>query len=200
MLKVSDIQNDQTVYVRNRTKSDLSLTIKDDAGTAHLIRVLRASIPQDITEIVTSEQLKKSVSFKKAIAQGYLEILPNDEAENELATDDAKMELAHIKKKLSRMPKELMIDEAQPDKGTSVTPTDAVAGSQEDEEIRSEVKDVAIDEDSSAEDKYARLLFLFKEQPFNRKELDWLLSRIPDNDSSNAKLLGWLAQQKKKLK
>ena len=185
MINVADIsKTDKHVYVINNTKTDISITVKDSDGVSRLVRILRASIPQDAAEVVSPLVLKRTASFKRAIANDYLTLVEEQEAVRLLSTSQAKIELAAIRKKLSRIPKELMVT-------SEVTPLEAISGGTADSNIRSEVKDIAVDEEEPADDKYARLIALDKEEPLTSDEVTWLLSRIPTR-TEYKELTGWL--------
>lgn len=184
ILDISD--SAKHVYIINNTKTDISITVKDEDGASRLLRILRASIPQDAAEIVSPSVLKKCSSFKRALASGYLTLCDEKQAEKVLATSEAKIEFASIKKKLSRIPQELMVtnDEA--------TPIEAVSGTATDGTIRAEIKDIALDVDESSDDKLARLISLNKEEPISEEEKTWLVSRLPERFSQ---VLSWLNKQ-----
>lgn len=181
---LSDVRKDaKHVYVINNTKTDISITVRDEDGISRLIRILRASIPQDAAEIVSVSVLKKAAPFKRAIASGYLTVVDENEAEAILNMPESKIELASIKKKLSRIPQELMVTSEE------TTPLEAISGTATDGTIRSEIKDIALDEEESADDKFARLMVLDKEEALTSHEKTWLISRLP---SSFTDIIAWL--------
>lgn len=176
------------VYVINRTKSDISITVKDEDGVSRLLRILRASVPQDAAEIVSPLVLKKTAAFKRAVANGYLVMVTDAEAEARLATPEAKIELASIKKKLSRIPEELMVDGA----ASPASPLEAISGTASDASIRSELKDIAVDDEETCDDKYSRVLMLHNEDPITADEATWLISRLPTEGNKYAPIIEWL--------
>lgn len=184
-ISILDVKKDaKHVYVLNKTKTDLSITVRDDDGAPRLLRILRSFIPQDVAEVVTPAMLKKAAPFKRALANGYIAILSDKEAEAALSTREGKMELANLRKKLSRIPQELMVNGVE-----ETTPVEAVSGTINDDTIRSEIKDAALDEEESSDDKLSRLMLLHKEEPINENEKTWLLSRLPE---SYAEIINWL--------
>lgn len=183
-ISILDVKKDaKHIYVINNTKTDISITVRDDDGVSRLIRILRASIPQDVAEVVTPAMLKKASSFKRAISSGYISIISDIEAQKMLSTPEAKRELASIRKKLSRIPQELMVNTEE------TTAIESVSGTVSDNTIRAEVKDVALDEEETADDKFARLLMLNKEDPLTDNEKTWLISRLPERFSE---IIKWL--------
>lgn len=190
MFSIADIKKDaKHVYVINNTKTDISVTVKDDDGISRLVRILRSSVPQDAAEIVSPSILKRTASFKRALANGYLTLISEEEAQERLSSPTAKLELASIRKKLSRIPKELLISNEE------TTPLEAISGGVSDDNIRSEIKDIAVDEDESSDDKLARLITLDNEEPLTSNEITWLLSRLPSNNSEYNEIIAWLQGQ-----
>lgn len=188
-ISITDIKKDaKHVYVINNTKTDISITAKDDDGINRLIRILRSSIPQDAAELVSPAILKRTASFKRAVASEYLTIISDQEAAKRLSTTEAKLELSAIRKKLSRLPKELMVDGDD----ATTTPLESISGGAADANIRPEIKDIAVDEDESADDKLARLLTLHKEEPLTKDEVTWLLSRLPSRGNEYREIVSWL--------
>lgn len=189
-LSIADIKKDaKHVYVINNTKTDISITVRDDDGVNRLLRILRASIPQDAAEMVSPAMLKRTANFKRALSNGYLTLIPEQEAQRLLASSDAKLELASIKKKLSRIPPELMVEHQD------TTPLEAISGGATDENIRAEVKDIAVDEDESADDKLARLLTIHNEEALSSNEITWLLSRLPSKGNEYNEITTWLQRK-----
>lgn len=184
-ISILDVKKDaKHIYVVNKTKTDLSITVRDEDGAPRLLRILRSFIPQDVAEIVTPPMLKKATSFKRALANGYIAIVPEAEAEKVLATKEGKMELANLRKKLSRIPQELMVSNVE-----ETSAVEAVSGTINDDTIRAEIKDAALDEEESSDDKLSRLMLLHKEEPITENEKTWLLSRLPER---YAEIINWL--------
>lgn len=183
-LSLADVMdNAKYLYVINNTKTDISVTVRDDDGISRLIRILRSSVPQDLAEVISPAILKKTASFKRAVSSGYLSVIPEEQARKILSTPHAKVELASIKKKLARIPKELMVS-------GEVTPLEAISGGMSDPNIRPEIKDIAVG-DEPADDKFARLLALNNEQNITTDEATWLLSRLPSSSEYN-EIIQWL--------
>lgn len=183
-IELADLDKDaKHVYVINNTKTDISITVKDEDGTYRLIRILRASIPQDAAEVVSAAILKKTANFKRAVSSGYITIVSEDYASQVLNRPESKVELAALKKKLSRIPPELMVDTQEQ------TPLEAISGTATDGTIRSEIKDISLDTEESSDDKLARLIMLDKEQPISGEEKTWLISRLSSN---YADVIAWL--------
>ncbi len=186
-MSIADISKQaKHVYVVNLTKSDLSVTVKDEDGVSRLLRFLRASIPQDAAEMLSAAMLKKNAQFKRAISSGYLRLVSEEEAEAMLAKPEAKIELAAIRKKLSRIPAELLVE------GSELSPLEAVSGGATSATIREELKDVAVSEDESADDKFARLITLHTEDALSNEEINWLLSRLPTSGNEYKEIIDWL--------
>lgn len=186
-MSITDISKQaKHVYVINLTKSDLSITVKDEDGVSRLLRFLRASIPQDAAEVVSAAMLKKNAHFKRSIASGYLRLVSDEEAEALLARPEAKVELASIRKKLSRIPAELLVE------GSELSPLEAVSGGATSASIREELKDIAVSEDESADDKFARLITLNTEEALSNEEISWLLSRLPTSGNEYKDIIEWL--------
>lgn len=177
------------VYVINCTKSDLSITVKDEDGVSRLLRFLRASVPQDAAEVISASMLKKNAHFKRAIAQGYLRIITDEEAQEILARPESKVELASVRKKLSRVPAELMVE------GSELSPLEAVSGGASSAAIREELKDIAVSDDESADDKFSRLITLNNEEALSNEEISWLLSRLPTSGNEYKSIITWLREK-----
>ena len=189
-MNISDIsKTTKNVYVLNMTASDLSVTVKDEDGVSRLLRILHASVPQNAAEVVSPLILKKAAAFKRSVASGYLRLLDDDEAEARLSTPEAKMELASIKRKLSRIPDELMLNDTS---AAPATPLEAVSGTVNDGTLRAELKDIAVDQDEACDDKFSRLLTLHNESPITAHEATWLISRLPTEGNKYAPILEWL--------
>jgi hypothetical protein len=188
-MKINDIKQGQPVYVRNKTKSDFNLVVKPERDNPILVLIPRSSIPQDVTELVSSELLKESLDFRKALQLGVLELVSIASAEKELDTSEAKIEYALLKKKQSSIPTYLMSG-TKDEPVDELKPIDAVAGAFESEAIRDEIRDIAVDVDTSIADKHARLISLNKERTLNKEESDFLLSSLPENFELNEWIKG----------
>jgi hypothetical protein len=99
--ELEDMGNKGGVYVENTSprgqRGDILFSAPKLRGVGtDVVRVIKTWIPQDLTNIVTKEQLLQSSEFRQTVTKGYLKILTKDYASQVLEHSDAKQERDRI--------------------------------------------------------------------------------------------------------
>lgn len=99
--ELEDLGNVGGVYVENTSPRDMRGDIIFSAPKlrgvgADVVRIVKTWIPQDLTNIVTKEQLLQSSEFRQTVTKGLIKILTRDYARQVLAHADAVQERDRI--------------------------------------------------------------------------------------------------------
>jgi len=186
-LTVDNIDPNGSIYVKNNTNGDFLIPIRDSSGSSELVSVPKTFIPIMVTNFAEGLAFKKSSDFRKAVAKGYLEIIPEEQAELELSEEESIMELERLRK--------TEFSNINYEAAKSITPMEAIkdVGA---ENVNSKVKDIIIRSDITEDDKLALLITEHKLGNLKIEDYDFILM----TSSDKGKISKWASKAKLNVK
>jgi len=186
-LTVDNINPEGSIYVRNKTNGDFLIPIRDFSGSSELVSIPKTFIPIMVTNFAEGLAFKKSSDFRKAVAKGYIELLDEETAENELAEEESILELERLRK--------TEFSNINYDATRSVTPMEAIkdVGA---ENVNSKVKDIIIRSDITEDDKFALLITEHKLGNLKTEDYEFIIMTCNDK----GKISKWASKAKMNVK
>lgn len=180
-MRVEDIDPERPLFVKNITNGDFLIPIRDMSGSTELVSIPKTFIPILITNFAEGLAFKKSSDFRKAVAKGYLIIIPENDAENELMEETSILELERLRKtEFSNIDYEIP---------KSMTPLEAINDVGTDT-VSSKVKDIIIRADMAEDEKLA--LLILEHKTGNMKSDDYEFVVMTSGEKS--KLSKWASK------
>jgi len=167
-LTVDKLNANEPIYVKNKTNGDFLIPIRSMEGGSELVPIPRTSIPIMVTNFAEGILFKKSSDFRKAVAKGYLELIPEKEAIEELETEEAVMELERLRRSEFT---NLVYETAK------VSPMEALQEVGV-ETISPKVKDILLRTDMTEDDKFAMLINEHKMGTMKKDDYEFLITTL----------------------
>lgn len=102
-LNIHDLESKSVrhIWVVNKTagenRSQIIFVIPTGQRQQELVQIPNTWIPVDLTEQVTKRQLMESTDFRRSLRNGLLDLISDEDAEEILATEDARAEMKRLR-------------------------------------------------------------------------------------------------------
>jgi len=179
-MTVEGLLNDKPIYVRNKSNGDFLLTLYRQDGHSELVPIPKTFIPVLVTNFAEPVLFKRSSDFRRSLAKGIIELIPEKEALKELSKKSSMRELERLRRD--------EYSELDFSKDSAVTPLEAIQQIGTDN-VSLKTRDTITRSDISDEDKLSLLMSEFKSGNLKKEDFEFIIITT-DKKSKLAKWAG----------
>lgn len=191
------LNSTSSLFVRNKTKTDYNMHIRDENNVISIIAIPRSFVPIDLTAWAPVQQLKECHDLRAGLRGNIIELVSEQEAKNIIETNEGRIEYERLMNTLNLVTDDLLATSLDKSLMTEQSSALSVAAVGNMDEANDQVRDAMVNKSMSNQDRLALIISLDKEEPhLNKNDFEFILKVA---DTSQTELVKYANNRMKEL-